>query len=223
MRRWLMQWSMGIVVTALSACVAMAGPSSEHLNWGSHITPARCTDDGYRYLEINVTHKVVNDGDSGFTRYWAALDYNRHIQLWEVGVVVPPGDDERFCALVRYQGAWVSTQGPSPMGSDGNLAAGVDRTFEGGYRAVITGRLRANPTRRTRGNLGTFDYGWQGNPGSGATTPFNWLDTYFEPGAQMTLEWWGWVYHGGPNGTWVNSCPTSDGPECGGSSGDITD
>jgi hypothetical protein len=39
------------------------------------VTPARCTDDGYWY-GINVTHKVTNDGDSGFTRYWASLDYN---------------------------------------------------------------------------------------------------------------------------------------------------
>jgi hypothetical protein len=224
MWRWLMRWLMAIVVTALSAGVATAGPSSEHLNWGSHITPARCTDDGYRYLEINVTHKVVNDGDSGFTRYWAALDYNRHIQLWEVGVVVPPGDDERFCALVRYQGAWVSTAGPSPMGTDlDELGLGVDGTFEGGYRAVVTGRLKANPPLRTRGNLGTFNYGWTGTPGSGAATPFDWIKTYFEGDPAVQLEWWGWIYHGGPNGTWVNSCPESDGPECQGSAGDITD
>jgi hypothetical protein len=37
-----------------------------------------------------------------FTRYWASLAYNKHIEVWEVGV--GGGDDERFCALVRYQG-----------------------------------------------------------------------------------------------------------------------
>jgi hypothetical protein len=223
MGRWLMQWAMGITLTALSAGVATAGPSSEHLNWGSHITPARCTDDGYRYLEINVTHKVVNDGDSGFTGYWAALDYNRQIQLWEVGVVVPPGNDERFCALVRYQGAWTSIVGPSPMGSDASLAAGVDGTFEGGYRAVITGRLKANPPLRARGNLGTFDYEWAGTRGAGPQAPFDWVNTYFEGSPQVTLEWWGWIYHGGPNGTWVNACDPMMSAECGGSAGDITD
>jgi len=222
MNRVLMRLVIGLAAISLGAGAAWAGPSSEHLRWGSHVTPARCTDDGYRYLEVNVTHKVTNDGDSGFTRYWASLDYNRHIQVWEVGVV-GGGDDERFCALVRYQGAWISTAGASPMGTDPSLAAGVDGTFEGGYRAVITGKLQQNPVRRTRGNLGSFDYGWTGNPATGATTPFDWINTYFEPGATFTLEWWGWIYHGGPNGTWVNACDPSEGPECEGSSGDITD
>jgi hypothetical protein len=58
---------------------------------------------------------------------------------------------------------------------------------------------------------------------AGATTPFDWINTYLEPGATFMLEWWGWIYHGGQNGTWVNACATSDGPECEGSSGDITD
>ena len=32
------------------------------LNWGSEVNPSRCpTDQGYRYLEINVTRKVEND------------------------------------------------------------------------------------------------------------------------------------------------------------------
>jgi hypothetical protein len=222
MNRFLMRLVIGLGAISLGAGAAYAEPASEPLRWGSHVTPARCTDDGYRELAINVTHKVTNDGDSGVTRYWAALDYNRHIQVWEVGVT-GGGDDERFCALVRYQGAWISTAGVSPMGSDPSLAAGVDGTFEGGYRAVVTGKLRQNPARRTRGNLGSFDYGWNGNPAGGATTPFDWIDTYFEPGATFTLEWWGWIYHGGSNGTWVNACDASSSTECEGSSGDITD
>ena len=57
-----------IALTALtlvgSPLVAAAGSPS--LNWGSHINPARCpTDQGYRYLEINVTRKV--EGDLAFT------------------------------------------------------------------------------------------------------------------------------------------------------------
>jgi hypothetical protein len=56
-----------IALTALtligSPLVAAAAPS---LNWGSHVNPARCpTDQGYRYLEINVTRKV--EGDLAFT------------------------------------------------------------------------------------------------------------------------------------------------------------
>ena len=221
MRRFLGRALVAVTVAGVLSGAAWAAPGNEHLSWGSHVNPARCTDDGYRYLEINVTHKVANDGDSGFTRYWAYLDYNRHIQVWEIGAT--PGGEERFCALVRYQGSWIATPGASPMGTDPAIAGGIDGTFEGGYRAVIVGSLKASPPLRTRGNLGSFNYGWTGNPAAGPATPFDWIAAYFSSTSSVTLEWWGWVYHGGSNGTWINACPTSDSPECQGSSGDIVD
>jgi hypothetical protein len=75
------------------------------LNWGSEVNPSRCpTDQGYRYLEINVTRKVENDPtlDPAGTNKWAMLDYIQHIQVWKVGTVPTPGGGEKFCALVRY-------------------------------------------------------------------------------------------------------------------------
>ena len=37
----------------------VAAAQAPSLNWGSHVNPARCpTDQGYRYLEINVTRRV---------------------------------------------------------------------------------------------------------------------------------------------------------------------
>lgn len=186
----------------------MAAPSV-HLNWGSEVNPGQC-DGPLGKLVINVTHKVTNDLDSGLAGWWAYDDYKKHIQVWQV-------DTNTFCAVVRYQGSFVTNDGPSPMNTD-TIDAEIEGTFEGGYRATITGTLNSSPTYyRTKGNIGTFDYGCdiKTDPGDRSTcTLFNWVATYFTSPI-FTYEWWGWVYHGGSNGTWVNS---SDGNQ-----GDITD
>ena len=187
------------------ASSAAAGPTVPHLNWGSNVNPARCpTDDGYRYLEINVTHHVVNDQDSGLAGIWATDDYNKHIQLWAVGIAPEP-QGEVFCAIVRYQGSFTTLAGASPGNTD-TIAAGIEGTFQGGYRAAIVGTLKENPPYRTRGQLGTFDY---------TGGPFDWVDAYFSSVSSFTLAWWGWNYNGGQNGRWVNAIT--------GNEGDITD
>ncbi len=89
--------------------------------------------------------------------------------------------------------------------------------MEGGYRATITGTLKADPANSTRGNIGEFDYACDidADPGDRSTcTLFNWVNEYFETW-NFSYNWWGWVYKTGQNGTWVNS---SDGNQ-----GDITD
>ncbi|HHT9125117.1 MAG TPA: hypothetical protein ACFYD6_04780 [Candidatus Brocadiia bacterium] len=186
---------------------AIAAPSVPHLNWGSEVNPGQCSDG---QLVINVTHKVTNDADSSVTgKYWAYDNYKRLIQVWQVGT-------DTFCAVIRYQGAFTTVATNSPENTDGDgIAAGIKGTFEGGYRATITGTLDPSPSYRTRGNIGTFDYGWDGNPDNGPSSPFSWVSTYFTSVDSFTYEWWGWVYHGGSNGTWVNSVD--------GNQGDITD
>ena len=182
----------------------MAAPSV-HLNWGSQVNPGQC-DGAPGKLVINVTHKVTHDIDSGLGGFWAYDDYNKHIQVWQVGT-------DTFCAMVRYLGSFVTDDGPSPGNTD-TIAAGIEGTLEGGYRATITGTLNSSPSYRTKGNIGAFDYGCDVDTGS-CTGLFSWLDTYFTSVSSFDQPWWGWVYHGGDNGTWVNS---SDGNQ-----GDITD
>ena len=210
--------SICVLVIVVGALVmsrpAMAGPNVAHLNWGSNVNVSRCpSDQNYRELKINITHHVTNDADSGVTRFWAFDDYNRHIQVWEVGIGGDGGT--LFCAVVRYQGAWTTTAGNSPGNTDPNITAGIEGTFEGGYRAAILGTLKATPDYRPRGNIGTFDYGWDGISATGPATPFDWTAAYFDIVNDFTLEWWGWVYHGGSNSTWSNSIT--------GNAGDITD
>ena len=190
----------------LLGTAAMSLAQTPSLNWGSEVNAAQCpTDDGYRYLEINVTREVELDVAPGAGHFdadqvapvppdgWAKREFNQHIQVWKIGVVVPPGNAERFCALVRYQGSFLSTGTSDPNGG-ATLSAGVDGTFEGGYRLVFT--AEENFTQRTKGRIETVTV-------SGG--PMDWMADYFASINNFTPEWWGWVYHGGHNGTWVNA------------------
>jgi hypothetical protein len=200
-----------ITFTFLAAFVLLLGTATAglaqtpSLNWGSEVNPSKCpTDQGYRYLEINVTRKVelntapgVGNHDLGVPPAptagdgWALREFNQHIQVWKVGVV---GEQERFCALVRYQGSFTSTGSSNPNGGTG-LGALVDGTFEGGYRLVFD--ADENFVGPTRGHVETVPV---------STSSTDWMPSYFvNVGAGTTPEWWGWVYHGGHNGTWVNA------------------
>ena len=51
-----------VMALALTGTPLVAAAQAPSLNWGSQVNPARCpTDQGYRYLEINVTRKVDDD------------------------------------------------------------------------------------------------------------------------------------------------------------------
>ncbi len=168
------------------------------LNWGSEVNPSRCpTDQGYRYLEINVTRKVENDPtlDPAGNNKWATLDYIQHIQVWKVGSVPVPGGAEKFCALVRYQGSFTTLAGKSPQGT-GSVGSGIDGSFEGGYRLVFNADELPTPSESTRGHIGTF---------TGPGGLFDWRTFFFMNIGPNDLQWWGWIYHGGNNGAWVNS------------------
>jgi hypothetical protein len=200
-----------ITFTFLAAFVLLLGTATAglaqtpSLNWGSEVNPSKCpTDQGYRYLEINVTRKIELNTAPGAGNYdigvpgpstgdgWALREFNQHIQVWKVGVV---GEQERFCALVRYQGSFTSTGSSNPNGGTG-LSAGVDGTFEGGYRLVFA--ADENFIAQTRGHLETV---------AESTASKDWMQSYFTGVSPVnpTPEWWGWVYHGGHNGTWVNA------------------
>ena len=213
------------VLIALTALTLIGSPlvaaaQAPSLNWGSHVNPARCpTDQGYRYLEINVTRRV--EGDDAFTYHpnkvaggplvagtnWAVREFNQHIQVWQVGVQEPPPTvgAARFCALVRYQGSFTTKPGASPAGTD-SIAEGIDGSFEGGYLLVFNADELAPPKLKTRGHIGTV---------AGPIDLYDWRESYFTNFGLDDLQWWGWVHHGGHNGAWVNSIE--------GNQGDIVD
>ena len=193
---------------------AVAKPS-EHLNFGTQLNAAECNTTGAR-LVINVIQHIIGDADSGeFGNYWAYDDVHRRIQVWQLSE-----NPDTFCAVLKYMGSFVTVPGESPgfFDPDANdtVAAGVTGTFEGGYRStVFTGTLKDPPDYRTSGNIGTFNYMCVILPGvvDGAACPGyrDWTTFYFSSTLGFDLAWWGWVYHAGDNGSWVNSIDGNSG------------
>jgi hypothetical protein len=194
-----------ILVLLLAALPAMSVGAAPASNQSAQLNAAQCNEGE---LVINVTYKVMNTVDSGVAgNYWAYDQLNRHIQVWQTG-------SSTFCAVVEDKGAFLTIAGASPGNTDPDgIAAGITGTIQGGYVATITGALVPDPSYRTRGNIGTFDY--QCDTAGNCPNAFNWVNEYFGPSAGFDFVSWGWTYHGGKNGTWVNS---SDG-----NLGDITD
>jgi len=183
---------------------ALAAPPG--LNWGTEVNAGECERAGSPV--VNATHKVVDSVDSGLAGYWASEDYNRRIQLWDQG-----GDT--YCAIVSYQGHFTGVAGQQSPGNTETLDGDESGAFEGGYRMEISGDLRAEPSWPTRGHVGVVDYECTTPVGFVVSCPgqVNWIAQYFESGYAYGYEWWGWIYHGDRQGTWINS---SDG-----NSGDI--
>ncbi len=222
-----MPWKAWGAAVAIAGAVFAAGradaaPNVVHLNWGSQLNPSDCPDDGYRYLEVNVTGQVVGDADlapGGY--YWAGTEYNRHIQVWKVGIGELPPPAERFCVLVKYQGSWTTIAGQSP-GGPGAIPAGIEGTFQGGYRAIVDGVLNETGSVKLRGRAPSLNRLWPGLPFANPT-PDDWIDRFFTRIDSVQLAWWGWIYHGGPNSTFVHACdPDINHADCPGTSGNIT-
>jgi hypothetical protein len=96
---------------------------------------------------------------------------------------------------------------------------GVDGSFEGGYLLVFTADELASPLFKTQGHIGSDFHG--------PRSLYDWIPYYFEhydvdvTTALPAPAWWGWIYHGGNNGAWVNAIPPTGNQT--GNQGDITD
>lgn len=196
--------ALALAALLLSAVPAAAAPPT--LSWGSELGGGQCETGGAPVVDVN--YKVVNSVDSGLAGWWASEDYNKQVQLWDQG-------EGAYCAVVSYLGHFTGVAGQQSPGNTEPLDGSERGTFQGGYRMVITGELLAEPTWPTRGQLGAIDYECTTPVGFNVSCPgsVDWIDQYFEPGYGEGLDWWGWIYHGGRYGTWLN---TSDG-----NSGDI--
>lgn len=153
--------------------------------------------DGERVL--NVTRRVVNGLDTGRCEPWANDDFLQHIQAWDEG--------DRFVAVFTWNGRFEAFEGAGTPGDpdcETTLDGDESGPFEGGVRLTFTGTF--DPERRTEGHLGTVDQGCERTKAScDFRSSVDWLDDYFDGWGDLSLEWWGAVYHGGRDGTWVNA------------------
>jgi hypothetical protein len=211
-------WS-AAVIAALSApsATVFAAPGA-HLNWGHqlHATEEACPS-GRNVL--NVVRKIINAVDSGTGDnaagfpWWADTEYVQQIQVVQTG-------PDAFCATVKSQGSFESVGGDSPgcadngtcASAEGAVEAGVIGTFQGGMITTFTGTFSPNGMR-TKGSIGTLDASCDPLTPEGCPAPVfsAWLDDYFPGFTEMELPWWGWVYHAGNNGTWVNKADGNEG------------
>lgn len=193
MKRLIAIFLSGLLLLGFTATSAFASPY--RLNWGTEVNSGECEKTGKPV--VNVVQSIVNDVDSGLGGYWAFDSYSRHTQLWQS---TTPGE---YCADVRYTGRFGGQAGQTSPGAGGTLDGNEEGTFEGGYRATITGSLDSSPGWRTRGNVGDFDYACDlsGN----CPRYVSWVAQYFDPGYAFSYDFWGWIYHGRNNGTWVNA------------------
>ncbi|TBR26429.1 MAG: hypothetical protein EPO63_00200 [Candidatus Nitrosotenuis sp.] len=180
-----------ILITSIAVMPSFAEP--EH-KIGKHLNSKQCRTDDAKKI-IQVTQKVLNSVDSGVAgNNWAQDSYIRHIQVWQLS-------DGSFCAILKYEGHFVTFSGPSPAGTS-TVDAGVKGTFDGGYVTTnFTGTL--SPTVPTHGSIGSFDY--QCDVSGNCPGFVNWIDLYFADTDGFDLTWWGWKYHAGKHGSWVNS------------------
>jgi hypothetical protein len=192
---------------------AMAGPhGAVHLNWGYYLNSGDTACPAGKPV-INVTRKIINSLDSGTgknvhdTFWWAYSDFVQHIKVVET--------EDGFCATVTYKGKVESVGGDGPgCSTDENddcfdqvgLAAEVTATFQGGFTRNLTGEF--DPQEPTKGNLGTLDAACNAaipDGGCAFSASRDWLEDYFPGGSWANYLWWGYVYHAGNHGSWVNA------------------
>jgi hypothetical protein len=198
---------------------ASAAPG-EHLNWG-HELRASDTSCPSGDKVLNVMYKITDSVDSGTgtndfeAPWWAVIDYVLQVQVVELGADV-------FCATVKTQGSFESVGGDGPGCANesscdleaGRLEPGVVGTFKGGYTETFAGSFSPDGMR-TKGSIGTFNHdcdptiGGGDCDGAGVT---RWLSLYFTGVTDFDFdEWWGWVYHAGNDGSWINEIDGNDG------------
>lgn len=194
------------VFIAAVALVFVVSPAYASDYASDELVPSKC-DGIVGKAIIDVKQKVINDADSGVAgNYWAFDVYDKRIKVYATTAT------NTYCAIVKYDGEFVTIAGQSPQNT-GTVEAGVEGDMYGGYRATIVGTLLPVPSKPVRGDIGKYDYQCDptGNcPGQGAS----WLSFYFNPGYSFDYLWWGWKYTTENNGTWINQLP--------GNVGDIT-
>ncbi len=150
----------------------------------------------------------IDSGDAG--NYWAYDVLHRKIQVWKQSTGT-------YCALVSYHGKFDAQALQRSPGDTGFLSGSEDGNFQGGYRGVITGTLRSDPTWKTKGNVGTFDYACDlalanSDPEHDYECPgyVSWMNQYFVF-YTFAYEWWGWIYKAPHDKIWINSSDGNQG------------
>ena len=193
---------LGVIVGILALLFVNQQTSAKN-DVASNLTRTSCNATGAPV--INVAQRILNDADSGEAgNYWGFDTIDRTIQVWKVG-------SGTYCAEVQYEGKFQAVAGQKSPGNTGILTGSESGTFNGGYRADITGALLESPTEPTHGSLGTTNY--QCTISGNCPGAFDWTTKYFNTaptGFTFNYAWWGWTYKNGTH-VWVNASTGNSG------------
>jgi hypothetical protein len=194
--------ALGLIVFTLSLGLLFAyapfAYATPQLDWGTQLNAAQC---GKGKLVINLVQNVTNNPDSGQAgNVWAYENFTRQIQVWNI---TKTGDAvATYCAIVRYEGNFTGIEAQTSPGQTGTLNGDEMGDFQGGFRAIIQGSFAISAP--TKGFIGTVDCEFSTDFCIGHVS--DWTTLYFsQPVSSFDLVWWGWIYHGGQYGTWVNA------------------
>lgn len=192
----------GVPSTDLTASSATTETGVLHLDYSKQLSSSQCNGKGDPI--ISVAQNIKNSADSGQAgNYWALDDFSRTIQVWATS------NPDTYCAVVSYKGNFAGIAGQTSPGNTSVLTGKERGPIHGGYRAIITGSLLAQPLWQTNGNVGKFDYQCDvtGNcPGS-----VNWVTQYFGADYTFSYNWWGWIYRAAGGNFWINSSDGNQG------------
>jgi hypothetical protein len=187
------------VLLAASATASAGARPKPTLDRAS-ISESACAphERGARQL-VDVTFVLENYGDAGYSGLWALDTVHRHLRIWR-------HSDGTYCAQIQDDGSTFTTvAGPSPVGNS-FVTSGIKGTFDGGYITTqIKGRFIARYA--THGDLGTFDAKCDLAFNCPGARP-SWLSYFSHPIADEFAHW-GWLYDGGPHGTWLDQVDVS--------------
>lgn len=210
-----------IVALSLFAVTAFGAADHIKLNSKGQLDPKACNVEGKAVIDVN--QKVSNDVDSGIANNWAFDYFTRHIKVWQL-------DSNHWCATISYDGKFFAVPGqigPQNDPVDARIDSPVNGDFKGGYRGIITNSSAPSSPDANwplKGKIADTNY--HCNLASDCPGYKDWIEQYFGSSNSFQYGYWGWIYDGGKNGTWVNQCTTDaddipGNPACTGNSGNI--
>ena len=192
-----MRFSIALACTVTGLALAGAALAAPGLTLDKRdIGSKQCKPSGQKSTQlVDVHYRLLNDADSGFGgNYWASDTIDRHLRIWSLS-------GGTYCVQVADHGTFATYAGTSPSGS-GTVSAGVRGELEGGYVTTsIVGTFA--PTLPTRGDLGSYDLQCDSSahcPGSA----IGWTSYFGSISSANAFAQWGWIYHAGKHGTWLN-------------------
>lgn len=204
MKKILLSLALSLGLTTVMPVAALAAPNHLKLDKKDISSKVCKPEDTHAKQLVDVHFKLINDYDSGFNNganAWANDTIDRQLRIFHL-------NDGTYCAQIKDHGKFLTFAGQSPGATNTSLNADIKGEIEGGYISkFFTGTF--DPQLPTHGDLGTYNlmctdaYTCPGAPDRASVFNTSYFSTTsLDP--NDGLAQWGWIYHAGHHGTWLN-------------------